>query len=72
MFEKSLWIWHSEKAVLDDYGDFNDEIIKYPPADPTRDGYEFAGWSLDGKNVENLENLKIYADTILKAIYILK
>ena len=29
---------------LDDYGDYEAEIIKYPPQNPVREGYEFAGW----------------------------
>jgi len=35
---------------IDDYSneywidDFNGEIIKYPPENPTREGYEFMGW----------------------------
>ena len=36
----------------------------YPPQ-----GYTFAGWSLDGKNVISTENLKVYSDLKLTAIY---
>ena len=36
----------------------------YPPQ-----GYSFAGWSLDGKNVISTENLKVYSDLKLTAIY---
>ena len=51
---------------LDDYGDFNDEIIKYPPANPVREGYEFAGWY---KEPECLNKWNFETDLVPKKIY---
>ena len=66
--------------VIYDYGNgriygFDSEIVMFgttPTKIPTvypPQGYSFAGWSLDGKNVISTENLKVYSDLKLTAIY---
>lgn len=66
--------------VIYDYGNgsiygFDSETVMFGTA-PTKiptvyppQGYTFAGWSLDGKNVISTENLKVYSDLKLIAIY---
>ena len=56
------------------YGMENEQVMfgSHPTKAPTvyaPEGYEFAGWSVDGKNVTNLEEFKVYADTVLTAVY---
>ena len=33
------------------------------------EGYKFVGWSVDGKNVVDIEKYNIYKDTVLIAVY---
>ncbi len=33
------------------------------------EGYEFSGWSLDGKTVIDIEKVKVYSDTVFKAVF---
>ena len=56
------------------YGMSDEQVVfgSHPTKAPTvyaPEGYEFAGWSVDGKNVADLGELKIYSDTVLTAVY---
>ena len=47
---------------------FGDTPTKTPTVFPP-EGFEFIGWSLDGKNVTDLSTARIYADTLFVALY---
>ncbi len=56
------------------YGMADEQVVfgNHPTKAPTvyaPEGYEFAGWSVDGKDVADLGELKIYSDTVLTAVY---
>ena len=56
------------------YGMKNEQVIfgDYATKAPTvyaPEGYAFAGWSVDGKDIVNLSEMRIYADTVFTAVY---
>lgn len=56
------------------YGLSDEQVVfgNHPTKAPTvyaPVGFKFAGWSVDGKNVADLGELKVYSDTVLTAVY---
>ena len=56
--------------VYDNQTVYNNEHITMPVA-PSKDGYEFLGWSLNGVDVvNNIETVEVLADTTYYAVYV--
>ena len=55
--------------LLSNYLSKKDVSLLLPEKEPTRYGFEFVGWSLDGQNVVNLDNYIVNADITFYAVW---
>ena len=39
------------------------------PVNPTKTGYEFDGWTIDGKTIEDVSKYEITSNTTFKAVF---
>ena len=73
-FFADLTYYYNVKFVVDDI-DYNSQIVVENgyvtlPENPTKNGYKFSGWSLNGVDiVDNINSLSINQDTIYQAIF---